>query len=490
MQGRADTAESGSLRWFGRGGARALRDLAAMPVGDVRAEIAVTLVLIPQLLAVALWNGFPIIFYDTGAYLLEGLGRVFLAERSPVYSLFLDYGGARASLWTIAILQAVATAFTIAETARALTPRLPWAALWAMVALLVVATGLPWYVGQIEPDCFAGIVVLALYLLAFHAESMGCWRNILLAALCAFAMAVHPSHLLLGGGLIAAFGLYRAFAHFRARFRPASLARRGAQPALARPAACCLFGLALIVAANHTLTGEFFVSRSGPAFVFARLLQDRIVMRLLDDTCPKSHYRLCAYKDVLPRTADQWLWGRASPFLKLGRFTGTSAESSRIIRDTLIRYPGLQLESALADALRQFAMFKTGDQIEPQEWILSKPLGQFIPRQIPAYLAARQQQGEIDFGALNRIHVGFGWLSLLALVAALGLALRAGRRREAQLCAVVLLALIGNAAICGALSNPHDRYQSRLVWLAPFALMLIAGDRAICALRGVGESGS
>jgi hypothetical protein len=30
----------------------------------------------------------------------------------------------------------------------------------------------------------------------------------------------------------------------------------------------------------------------------------------------------------------------------------------------------------------------------------------------------------------------------------------------------VLLALLGNAFICGVLSNPHDRYQSRLVWLA------------------------
>ena len=29
-------------------------------------------------LGVAWWNGFPLIFYDTGAYVLEGLGGVFL----------------------------------------------------------------------------------------------------------------------------------------------------------------------------------------------------------------------------------------------------------------------------------------------------------------------------------------------------------------------------------------------------------------------------
>jgi hypothetical protein len=36
----------------------------------------------------------------------------------------------------------------------------------------------------------------------------------------------------------------------------------------------------------------------------------------------------------------------------------------------------------------------------------------------------------------------------------------------------VLAALIGNAAICGILSGPHDRYQSRLIWLAPLGVML------------------
>jgi hypothetical protein len=38
------------------------------------------------------------------------------------------------------------------------------------------------------------------------------------------------------------------------------------------------------------------------------------------------------------------------------------------------------------------------------------------------------------------------------------------------LSAFVLLALIGNAFICGALSSPHNRYQSRLIWQACFAV--------------------
>ncbi len=40
-------------------------------------------------LAVTLWNRFPLVFYDTGGYLAEGLEGAFLPERSPVYSLLL-----------------------------------------------------------------------------------------------------------------------------------------------------------------------------------------------------------------------------------------------------------------------------------------------------------------------------------------------------------------------------------------------------------------
>ena len=463
--------------------AGAIRRAATLPLADRLAEAIAILLLIPLTLSVALWNGFPIIFYDTGAYLLEGLGREFLAERSPVYSLFLDYGGAGASLWFIAVIQAAATAFVMVETARAVAPNLGLGAFLGACVALVLLTGLPWYVGQIEPDCFAALAALSIYLLAFYAPTFAGWRCWLLMAIATFSMAVHPSHLLLGGTLVAAACVYRgASIAARSRIWP--------RVEIARSLACCVLGLCLIVASNFELTGQIFVSRAGPAFIIARLLQDRIVMRLLDDTCPGAHYRLCTFKDALPRTADQWLWGRGSPFRRMGRFTGTGPESTRIIWDTLEHYPLLQARAAVADASRQLVTFKTGDQIEPQEWILSKPLGRFIPDQLGAYLAARQQKGEIDFRPINDLHVPFAWLSLLGLVLALVWAVRRRRKENLLFLGYVVLALTANATICGALSNPHDRYQSRLVWLAPFALVLIAGDRATFALRGWGESGT
>jgi hypothetical protein len=40
-------------------------------------------------------------------------------------------------------------------------------------------------------------------------------------------------------------------------------------------------------------------------------------------------------------------------------------------------------------------------------------------------------------------------------------------------CLVVLFALVSNAAICGFLSGPHERYQARLTWLIPITALLL-----------------
>jgi hypothetical protein len=432
-------------------------------LGDVRIEVAAIVFLVPLLLAAVFWNGFPLIYYDTGAYVFEGLGGHFMVERSPIYSLFLRFGGAETSLWLIVAIQAAATGFVVVQCARAEMLRPNLGVLFAITAVLVVATGLPWYVGQVEPDCFTAVVVLAIYLLAFRTKTLGRSRAVMLVILGAFAVAAHPSHLALAGILVIVLATTRAVAWF---------ARHSAKPRLLESAAVSFLGLALVVAGNFHFTRQVFVSRAGSSFVFARMLQDGIVMRLLDDTCPKSGYKLCGYRDSLPPTADGWLWTPNSPFFKLGHFLGTAAESERIVRDAMLRYPLWQLRAAFEDATTQFVRFRTGEQLVPQEWVLYPVLAHYLPQQMDAYLAARQQRGEIDFRYIGVLHVVTGFLSLIGLAVLLAAAAFRRQQERAVLPAFVLAALIGNAIICGVLSGPHDRYQSRLVWIAPFALML------------------
>src|ERR1700749_5008380 len=75
------------------------------PLNRLRNELAAIVALVPVLMLASFVNGFPIIFYDTGAYVLEGFQHIFIAERSTVYSLFLKYAGGPQSLWYVAFVQ-------------------------------------------------------------------------------------------------------------------------------------------------------------------------------------------------------------------------------------------------------------------------------------------------------------------------------------------------------------------------------------------------
>src|SRR6202012_3041871 len=107
----------------------------AWRLADPWGETAAVVLLLPVLLSIALWNGFPLIFYDTGAYVLPGLAGVSLEERSPVYSLFVAASGGGLSLWLVGLAQAAMTTFVLAETARVLVPRLR---VWVLLAIVAV----------------------------------------------------------------------------------------------------------------------------------------------------------------------------------------------------------------------------------------------------------------------------------------------------------------------------------------------------------------
>jgi hypothetical protein len=68
------------------------------------------------------------------------------------------------------------------------------------------------------------------------------------------------------------------------------------------------------------------------------------------------------------------------------------------------------------------------------------------------------------------LHVAAALLGVIGCGAALVL----GWRRDvgAGFAATALLAVLVNAAITGCLSGPHDRYQSRVMWLPAFVLAL------------------
>jgi len=227
----------------------------------------------------------------------------------------------------------------------------------------------------------------------------------------------------------------------------------------------------MLLSINFALSGNFAWTPGGYGLVFARMLQDGIVTRYFDTHCAEQKLKLCPYRHELPRDADDFLWS-GGVFDRLGRFSGLGDEMRDVVLGSLVEYPAQQIEAALADTAEQLVMVASGEGVITSIWHTYGIIDRYLPSIGPVMRAARQQHGELSFDTLNALHVPVALMSMLALPWMIWF----GRRNDfsdlAGLATTVAIALLANAAVCGALSGPHDRYGARIVWIATFALAL------------------
>src|SRR5947207_15612964 len=116
-----------------------------------------------MLLAPALWNGFPLLQYDTGGYLARWYEGYLVPSRSTLFGLFLHLGEGF-HFWPELVLQSGCTIWVIWLALRAFGLGTgPW-------RLAVIVTGLSLFTAvsvlssTLLTDIFAGLAVLSLHL--------------------------------------------------------------------------------------------------------------------------------------------------------------------------------------------------------------------------------------------------------------------------------------------------------------------------------------
>jgi len=422
----------------------------------------------------ALWNGYPLAYYDSVDYVVMPFTWDMPIYRTAAYGVFALAGRLSHSLWGVVLLQSLMAAYVLYECCRRFAPASPRRALVLLAALLALLTGLPWVTSQIIPDAFTGVVVLATLVLALEDGSLSMPRRWALATVLAIATACHTSHLALLGGLIICL--------LAARF----LALRGwplLVPKLRATALVFVAALGLATGSNWLMTGRAFLMQPSAVLTLGLLVQDGLAKRYLDEVCRNPGLykpRLCMARNRLPPTANDFIWHDAD-FWRLGGWTGLQDEARRIVQGCLHDFPLSYAWTSLKLTFQQLAMVETGDGLTPMDFFIGHAVRSYYAHELPAFSHAEQQAG-IDFTPMNAIQVPVQLAGFLMLFPLLWLAYRRRDRASTTVLALVLLALIGNAFVCGALSNPNDRYQSRIGWLAVAALAF-SGMRLVTPSR-------
>src|SRR5215203_6100647 len=215
---------------------------------------AVLILLVP-----ALWNGFPMLQYDTGGYLARWHEGTLEVSRSTVYGLFLNLL-ARPDFWPAVIVQAGLTVWVLWLVLRVHGFRAR--VLLVTVAMLSVVTALPWLAGMLLTDIFAGLSVLALYLLVRQARALLRWERAALFLFMAFSAATHSATLLV---LLLLLLVGLPFAVFKRRLVPFS--------GLARGVGALAVGAVMLMVANYAVAGRLAWTPGGEAITFGRMLQ-------------------------------------------------------------------------------------------------------------------------------------------------------------------------------------------------------------------------
>jgi hypothetical protein len=412
-----------------------------------------------MLLAPAMWNGYPLLQWDTGGYLARWYEGYLVPSRSTTFGLYLHFGE-DSNFWINLGINALATLWILQLMLRVLGMSQPLRLL-AISLVLVLTTSLPWLASTLLTDIFAGLSVLALFILVAHGERTSIPEKCLLFVLTAFAAATHSATLAVLLGLCGIGWIARPF--LRGRISVAGMTQ-GSLTLVA--------GAAMLLATNFALSGQLAWTPGGYGVAFARMLQDGIVARYLQDHCPRQKLKLCPYRDQLPATADQFLWGD-SMFNTLGRFQGLNDEMSFIVLHSLAEYPASQAKAALTATAQQLLQAGTGEGTNGWLGHTYGIIERFLPAQMKPMRAAQQQRWHFDFTAINRIHVPVALASMLLAAILFGHGvLRRPFDDLTLLAGTVSFALLGNAFICAVISGPHDRYGARMAWLATMVVLI------------------
>src|SRR5262245_49068914 len=141
------------------------------------ARLAGILAAVLILLAPALWNGFPLLQYDTGGYFARWYEGTLEESRSTVYSLFLHFLS-RPNFWPVVVVQTLFTVWILWLVLRSHGLGGRARILPITVAALSILTALPWLTSQLITDILAGLAVLALYLVVTRGDALRAWERV------------------------------------------------------------------------------------------------------------------------------------------------------------------------------------------------------------------------------------------------------------------------------------------------------------------------
>lgn len=423
-----------------------------------RSRLLVTLAGALLLLWPAVFNGYPLLYSDTGTYLWAGFEWGVPRDRSLVYGLVIRAASAGVSLWGVAAIQALLVVHLVVETARCLSPDARARRRLAVVCGVGLLTAAPWYASLVLMDIFAPILLMAMALVVASDGSRT--RGVVLGLVVALSVATHTSHPVLA---FAVLGTTALLVWWRRAHLPSADGWLRRLAALALVVAATTAGMMTV---NRVAFGRFTLNPSQHMFLMARLSETSLLRDYLSSRCPDAGRTLCEALPALPyESSDDFLWSPNGVGSRVD-WLQVQPEYSRVLAEIFTRPSTLAafVADGLQRGVRQLTTLRlTAFDAEDEASSATEAVDRYFPHESRAYRAARQYASALGVRVwLERVYL----LVLVASVLWLGRLAVAGFSPAQVLVVTVLVSgVIVNAWLLATLSAVNGRYQSRVAWL-------------------------
>ncbi len=406
----------------------------------------------------AIWNGYPLLFSDSGAYL--GTHRTIGAP--PFYWLFIKITSLGSQLFLTIAVQALISATVVLMALRIAggIEQLRYLLLLALAVLLL--NQMPFLVSWIMPDFLTGLGIAAICLLMLIPERLGLWQMLFMAGVACLAIVTTVANAPLFLGLVIVCIAARWLVMRKAPAWKATLLTS------VMLVASCL----AIIAANKVIHKRAVLSPASAALTFSRLADTDIAQPVVEDVCKSEGYAVCGYLDSLAnpvRGRQDFLWYGVADVTDA--FSATRDEYAELNAEVLRRRWRDVLREGLLDTGRLFLKPTLG---HPETFELTSYLERGsvaiwlsvkLPGDGPRFSAARQQTGELIAIFPTRFFAASTAISYTALLLLIVLAWRRDDRTAAALGLALVAAIFGQLLLHAMLVGPYPRYHVKVGWL-------------------------
>lgn len=402
-----------------------------------------------------------------------------LAGRSIFYGALLYLGHLTSYFW-LSVFSQAAIFLYLSYTLVITCLRMSFLTFVGLTSAILIVTPVSFFISFLMPDIFASFLILAAIIFVGFWNALGTRDKIIISGIILYSALAHTSHLLLLAFLGILFGCAWLFNRRKAK----STDEKSPQRAIilfALTLAGLLGELGFAYGARHTIG----VEPIRPPFVMARLIADGPGYNFLLNNCATKRYAVCRFIKRLPIPVDAFLWA-ADPakgvfgVADLPTRRALSSEQISFALDVFRSDPVGVIRHATENFLRQ--LIKVG----VNEFFPTKLQLQFLKGKVPASYYEQLLRSPIVFHEWI-LTLANSWYSFIYYLSLTGLVLvwaawpwlRFSRKSEifpqpqwSYVLTIAVMAIFVNAAICGALSEPHPRYQTRIAWIPLFVLLL------------------